>query len=70
MGHRINQWISRLLVPIFVVATMAMLHLGVGGWRILAILLPIFALLMLLTILLDPGPRTKGFVEELKSRFH
>jgi hypothetical protein len=70
MGHRINQWIGRLLAPIFALATMAMLHRGVGGWRILEILLPVFALLMLLTIFLDPAPRAKGFMEEVKGRFH
>ncbi|MFZ0956048.1 MAG: hypothetical protein WAN60_06880 [Candidatus Sulfotelmatobacter sp.] len=58
------------MAPIFALATMAMLHLGVSGWRILEILLPVFALLMFLTIFLDPGPRAKGLVEEVKSRFH
>jgi hypothetical protein len=69
MGHRINEWTSRLMAPAFVLATMVMLYLGFGVWRILAILLPIFGLLMLVMIFANPGPKTRGFVEGLRSRF-
>jgi hypothetical protein len=69
MGHRINEWIQRLLVPVGVTAAMVMLYLGFGVWRTLAILLPVFGLLMLVMIIVDPGPRAKEFVDGLKSRF-
>jgi len=69
MGHRINAWIQRLLAPVSVVATFLMLHLGFGVWRTLAILMPIFAMLMLAMVVANPGPRAKGLVEGLKSRF-
>jgi hypothetical protein len=69
MGHRTNVWIQRSLVPAGVVATFVMRHLGFGVWRTLIILLPIFALLVILMLVAEPGPRAKGFVEGLKSRF-
>ncbi len=69
MGHRINVWIQRLVIPAFVVATFVMRHLGFGVWRTLIILLPIFAMLVILTVVAEPGTRAKEFVEGLKSRF-
>ncbi|MFZ0276803.1 MAG: hypothetical protein WA254_23320 [Candidatus Sulfotelmatobacter sp.] len=69
MGHRINVWIQRMLIPIGVVVAIIMRHLGFGVWRMLAVLLPILGLLMLVTILVDPGPRAKELAEGLKSRF-
>ncbi len=69
MGHRINQWTQRLLAPCLVVATMVLLHLRYSVWRIVAIELPLFALLTLAMIFVDPGPKTRGLVEGLKSRF-
>ena len=69
MGHRVNEWIQRLLVPAGVIAAMVMLYLGFGVWRTLTILSPVFGLLMLVMIIVDPGPRAKGFVDGLKSRF-
>jgi len=69
MGHRINVWIQILLVPMGVASAFVMRHLGFGVWRMLTILLPIFGLLMLATIVADPGPRAKGFVEGLKRHF-
>jgi len=69
MGHTINKWIQRLLAPGLAVVTMVLLHLGFSIWRALAILLPIFGVLMLAMIALDPGPRAKPFVNGQKSRF-
>jgi hypothetical protein len=69
MGHRINVWIQRLLVPVAVVATLVMLRWGLGVLWTLAVVLPILAALMLVMVVVDPGPRAKGFVEGLKSRF-
>jgi hypothetical protein len=69
MGHPTNEWIQRLSIPICILATIMMLHLGFGLWRILAILLPIFGLLMLAMIAAGPGPKTKNFVEGLKRHF-
>jgi heme A synthase len=68
MGHRINEWIARLLVPVCVVATMAFLHLGFSVRLTLALLLTLFGVLTFAMIVVDPGPRTKGFVEGLNSR--
>jgi hypothetical protein len=69
MGHCINAWIQRLLVPAGVVAIFVMLHLGFGVRRTLAILVPIFAMLTLAMVVTNPGPRAKGLMEGLKSRF-
>jgi hypothetical protein len=69
MGHRINEWIQRLVGPCLVVAALILRHFEVGPWPILAILLPVFCVLMLLTIAVDPGPRAKAFVEHLTSYF-
>ena len=69
MGHRISAWIQRLLVPVGVVATFVMLHLGFGVRRTLAILVPVLAMLKLAMVVASPGPRAKGVVEGLKSRF-
>jgi len=69
MGHRLNLLVQRSLVPCLVVAMMVLLHLGYSAWRTAAILLPIFGVLMLAMIFMDPGPRAKGFVEGLKSHF-
>jgi len=69
MGRRANVWIQRLMVPVAVFAAVVMRHLGFGVWPTLAILIPILGLLMLGMIVTDPGPRAKGLVEGLKSRF-
>ncbi len=69
MGHSINEWIGGLIVPVGVVAAMTLLHLGFSVWRTLAILLPVLGALMLVMIVADPGPKAKGFVDGLKSRF-
>ena len=37
-------------------------------FKTLVILLPIFAALMLVLIAVDPGPRTKAFVDSLRNR--
>jgi hypothetical protein len=68
MGHPINAWVQRLLVPSAVIATLVLLHFGFGVLKALAILLPIFGVLMLFLIAVDPGPKTKGFVEGLRNR--
>jgi hypothetical protein len=68
MGHRINVWIQRLLVPCAVIASMALLHFGFGVLKTVAVMLSIFVVLMLCMIAVDPGPRAKGFVEGLRSR--
>jgi hypothetical protein len=48
---------------------MVLLYLRYSVWRAVAIELPIFALLMLAMIFVDPGPKARGFVEEVKNRF-
>jgi hypothetical protein len=70
MAHRINEWIQRLLIPVCVMAAILLLRLGFSAWRTLAIVSPMFGVLILVMIVLDPGPRTKGFVAGLKSRLH
>lgn len=67
MGHRINEQIQRLIVPGAVIATLTLSHLGLSVLKTPAIVLPIAGVLMLFSILLDPGPRAKGFVEGLKN---
>ncbi len=68
MGHRINVWVQRLMVPGAVITTLALLHFGFGIPKVLAIILPIFVGLMLVLIAVDPGPRAKEFVERLRNR--
>ena len=68
MGHRVNEWIQRLIAPSGDIAAVVLLHFGFGFWRILAILLPVFSMLMFLAIIIDPGPKAKAFVEGLKNR--
>jgi hypothetical protein len=68
MGHRVNEWIQRLLVPVCGIVAITLLHLGFGVRGTVATLLPLFGVLILAMIIVDPGPRTKGFVEGLKSR--
>lgn len=68
MGHRISEWVHRLLVPCAVIATLALRHFGFDVLKIVAIILPLFMVVTLLLIAVDPGPRAKGFVEGLKNR--
>jgi hypothetical protein len=68
MGHRINVWVQRLLGPIATIATLALLHFGFGVLKTLAIILPMFGVLILFMIAVDPGPRAKEFVEGLRNR--
>jgi hypothetical protein len=68
MGHRINKWLQRLLVPACVIATITLLHLGFTVRWTLAILLLLFGLASVGMIIAEPGHRTKGFAEGLKSR--
>jgi hypothetical protein len=70
MGHRLNQWFQRMLAPTCGLATIVFLHKGFSVGRTLAILLPVCGALMLVMVLMNPGPKTKGFVEGLKGRFH
>jgi len=67
MGRRINTWIQRLIVPTTVLATLILLHLGLGVFKILLIVLSIFCLLMALATLADPSPRARGFMEGLRN---
>jgi hypothetical protein len=68
MGHRINEWVQKLLVPCLVVAAMVLAHFGFGVLKIVAIILPILIVLMLFLIAVDPGPKARGFVEGLRNR--
>jgi hypothetical protein len=68
MGHRMNEWIQWLLVPGFAISTILLMHLGFSVWRTLTIVLPLFVILMFVMVVVDPGPRAKGFVEGLKNR--
>jgi hypothetical protein len=70
MGHRINEWIQRLLIPVCVIAAILLLRLGFSAWRTLAIVMPLFGVLILVMVVLDPGPKMRGFVAGLKSRLH
>jgi len=67
MGHRVNVWLQRLLAPGFAVTALIFLHFGFGALKVLALLLPLFIVLMIVLILLDPGPRAKAFVESLRN---
>jgi hypothetical protein len=69
MRHRINEWIQRLVVPILAIAAFVLLRIGFNLSRILLILGSFLIAAMLAMVLVDPGPRTKGFVEGIKSRF-
>ena len=69
MSHRANEWIQRLLAPLCVIVAVILVQLGVGLWRTVATILSLFCALVLVTIVVDPGPKTKGFVEVLRSRF-
>jgi hypothetical protein len=68
MGHRINEWVRRLMVPVCGVATLTLLHSGVSVRRALAIVLTLCGAMILVCIGVDPGHRTKGLVEGLKNR--
>jgi uncharacterized protein YacL len=68
MRHRINEWVQRLLVPGLVIATLVLLRLGFTVSKILTIILPIFLALLVLVIVVDPGPRAKELLESLRSR--
>ena len=67
MGHRINVWVQRLLIPVFAIAAMVLMH-EFSVFKTVVILLPIFAALMLILIIVDPGPRTKAFVDSVRNR--
>jgi hypothetical protein len=67
MGHRINVWVQRLLLPAFVMATLVLMH-EFRVFKTLVILLPIFAALMLILMIADPGPRTQAFLDSVKNR--
>jgi len=69
MRHRINEWIQRLVIPILAIAQFVLLRIGFNLSRILLILGSFLIAAMLAMVLVDPGPRTKGFVEGIKSRF-
>jgi hypothetical protein len=69
MRHRINEWIQRLVIPIVAIAAFVLLRIGFNLSRILLILGSFLIAAMLAMVLVDPGPRTKGFVEGIKSRF-
>lgn len=68
MGHRINEWVQRLIAPVGAIAAIAFLHFGFGIVKTLDIILPTFGLLVVLLIAVDPGPRAKGFVDALMNR--
>ena len=68
MGHRINVWVQRLVVPSAAIATVELRHFGFGLLKTLAIILPIFGVTLIFLIAVDPGPRAKEFVEGLKNR--
>ena len=68
MGHRINERVQRLLVPCFAIAAATLAHFGFSILKIVAVILPIFIVVMLFLIAIDPGPRTKGVVEGLRNR--
>jgi hypothetical protein len=68
MGHRFNVWAQRLLAPAFVIAAWILFHFGFSGLKTVAVLLPIYIAVMLGLIMVDPGPRTKAFVESLRNR--
>lgn len=68
MGHSINAWVQRFWVPCFAIAALALAHFGFGVRKIAAIILPIYVVLVVFLIAVDPGPRTKGFVEGLRNR--
>ena len=70
MAHRINIWIQRLVTPILVAAALVLLRFGFTPVKTAAILLPVFCLVMLFLIFLDPGPKAKRFVESLRNRSH
>jgi hypothetical protein len=69
MGHRINVWVQRLVAPVAVIATMVLLHFGFGILKAFVVIVPIFAVIMLFLIAVDPGPRAKEFVEGLRNRW-
>jgi uncharacterized membrane protein len=69
MGHRVNEWIQWLLIPVLVVTAIALFLLGFGFWKALVILAPILIASMAVMVLVNPGPRAKGFVEGLKTHF-
>jgi len=69
MRHRINEWIQRLVIPVLAIAAFVLLRIGFNLSRILLILSAFLIAAMLAMVLVDPGPRTKGFVEVFKSRF-
>jgi len=68
MGHRVNEWIQRLLVPVCAITAITLMQLGYSVRRTLEILIPLFGVLILVMVVVDPGHRTKGFVEGLKNR--
>ena len=68
MGHRINIWVQKLLVPCLAIIAIALLHFGFSILKIMAMISAIFIVLMTFLIAVDPGPRAKGFVDGLRNR--
>jgi hypothetical protein len=68
MESRTLDRIFRAAMAAAAVAAVVLRELGFRIWQIFAILVPIFLLLMMILIYIQPGPKAKPFVERLKRR--
>ena len=68
MGHRPTEWFHRLSPLGICIAATACVCFGFGFLKTMAIVLPLFVVLLLVVIAMDPGPRAKGFVERMRNR--
>lgn len=68
MGHRIDIWIQRLLVPIAAILAMLLWHFGLGIRRLSGIIVVVVGLALFLTVVLDPGPKAKEAFSRFRNR--
>ena len=69
MAHQTTVWVQRLVIPVTIIVAFTLHRFGFGDLQVLAIIVPAFCALMIFTILFDPGPRAKNFVQRLKEIF-
>jgi hypothetical protein len=60
------QWLMAIGIP---TAAFVLPRLGFSAFKTVAIILSVSVALVPVVIVVSPGPKTKGFVERLKSHF-
>ena len=68
MGSRINDWIVQVSSALIPLAVVIFVHFGFSVLKIIAILLPVLAVLAIIMFAAAPGPKAKEVVERKKGR--